>query len=179
MILWFLLYKSQFFHHQKYLELLNHTDLNFFSADLKQGETHVIESNDPGLCVIFFKVSGISIQIFSNTNEFLNETNPYQLAGFDFGNYSGKIIFTAKQATKLEYSALVFPTECLLHRLISTFFNDNVAFFSNSLDSEYKIESNQTFCYWNALPLKKKYHILTDTEKSFDRLIRFSSSGQR
>ena len=159
------------------LSELHEGQMEYVDHHLKQGEQFVIQSFDPGLCIIFFQVYGTTIQIYSNNEIYADQKDPSPLGGIDFGNTLAKIIFTAQNDVQLRFSLLVFPTNCIHHRLISTRFYDTIEFSLNSSDPDYQIQAMQSFCYWNALPVRKNYHIITNTEKSFDRLKRFSPNG--
>lgn len=178
MILFFLLLFDEHHFPGRGDEYIRETEIIHRKMNLTKGYSNSIISKSPGLAVVFINVYGTSIEVTSNNQIYNSDSDGSPYAGIDFGSTIGSITFTANEDTELEYTAVVFPHQCIHHHLISTYFFDQVYFSINSTDQDFKITSRQDFCYWNAIPTKKKYHIIVDSEKSFDRLIKYSKIGR-
>lgn len=157
--------------------MLRERKIESFKVALQQGEEFIIETKDPLLSVFFLKVNKISATIYANDLFYQNITNLTEIAGIDFGASIGKVVFHAKSKTKLIFNAMVYPRECINHRYTSSFPDAKIIFSRDSQDPDYKITSNQVFCYWPTQPFEHIIEVNTDTEKDFDRLILVSLPG--
>ena len=167
---------------------------------LEPGQIFEIESSWPYLCIYFLKLYKIQMEIFVNGNSYkiINDTST--IAGIDFGASIGKIVFRPiensqnikqlgssyddSQENKSDdqpivlFSYLVFPRVCTNHRYISTLPNLNFTFLRYNYTSEdYRLTSNQQFCFWPAAPAEHLITVTTDTEPNFDNIKVFTENG--
>lgn len=159
------------------LMMLHEGKTGYFSKNLLKDEEFIVESKDPFLCVYFLKIKGVTLSLYVGNQLYQNITETSSVTGVDFGEFVGKIIFTATEQTKIFFSALVFPRFCAYHRYISSFPFLNLTFTADNEMEDFRITPNQRFCFWPSAPTYHTVQIITDTEPQFDNIKLHSIEG--
>ncbi|OHT17083.1 hypothetical protein TRFO_41305 [Tritrichomonas foetus] len=123
---------------------------------MEAGQQLILESDDHFLCVYFISFYNIKYAIYVDGKLFKSIKENSSLYGIDFGDSSGKIVFTAIEQTKLRFSAVVFPNVCKNYRIIS-----NVPFttfyFSNRENQKVLTQTEKTTNEFEKSFLKRNF----------------------
>ncbi|OHT05869.1 hypothetical protein TRFO_26214 [Tritrichomonas foetus] len=140
---------------------------------LKPGENFTVESEKELLCIYFLKLIDVKLSLYVDGQLYKEIEDTSSIAGIDFGNSKGKVVFTALsncQEGKVIFSAIVFPPLCQKHRFISSMPFVNFTFSQNNQNEDFKITLNQQFCFWPAAPTDHLVKITTNSEPQFDNI---------